>query len=111
MLLELRLEVGRSRSSSFFPGIELVMQRKKLKTGPDYVDEGLPFANSFGAPIDLPNLTRRHFKPILEAAELPHMRVYDLRHTSATLLLAAVEHPTIVSERLGHSTVMLTLDT
>ncbi len=39
------------------------------------------------------------------------MRVYDLRHTSATHLLEAGEHPKILSERLGHSTVMLTLDT
>jgi integrase len=36
--------------------------------------------------------------------------VHDLRHTSATLALTAGIHPKIVSERLGHSTVQLTLD-
>ena len=57
------------------------------------------------------SLVRNHFEPILKSAELPRIRLYDLRHTSATLLLAAGEHPKIVSERLGHSTVTLTLDT
>jgi integrase len=35
----------------------------------------------------------------------------ELRHSCATLLLIAKENPKVVSERLGHSTVMLTLDT
>jgi integrase len=38
-------------------------------------------------------------------------RLYDLRHTCATLLLIAEENPKVVSERLGHSTIVLTLDT
>lgn len=51
-----------------------------------------------------PFLTYRYFRPILQAAELPCIRLYDLRHTCATLLLAE-ENPKVVSERLGHSTV------
>ena len=39
------------------------------------------------------------------------VRLYDLRHTCATLLLIAEENPKVVSERLGHSTIVLTLDT
>lgn len=39
------------------------------------------------------------------------IRLYDLRHSCATLLLIADENPKVVSERLGHSTVVLTLDT
>ena len=38
------------------------------------------------------------------------IRIYDLRHTTATLLLQAGINPKVVSERLGHSTVVLTLD-
>lgn len=53
----------------------------------------------------------RHFKPLLKNAGLPNIRLYDLRHTCATLLLAAGENPKIVSERLGHASVTLTLDT
>ena len=45
------------------------------------------------------------------AAKLPHLRIYDLRHTAATLLLAGGVHIKVVSEMLGHATVMLTLDT
>jgi integrase len=39
------------------------------------------------------------------------LRLYDLRHTCATLLLVADENPKVVSERLGHSSIVLTLDT
>ena len=58
----------------------------------------------------MPGITRRHFYPLLEKAGLPRIRVYDLRHTCATLLLAANAHPKIVSERLGHSSAAMTLD-
>ena len=39
------------------------------------------------------------------------MRFHDLRHTCASLLLAAGTHPKVVQERLGHATIALTLDT
>ena len=39
------------------------------------------------------------------------MRLYDLRHSSATLLLTAGVNPEVVSERLGHASVAFTLDT
>jgi integrase len=55
---------------------------------------------------------RRHLKPILKRAKLASdVRFYDLRHTCATLLLAAGENPKVVSERLGHASITLTLDT
>jgi integrase len=83
----------------------------RLKLGPSYEDRGLVFANETGGFADLHNITGRHFKPILRRAKLPLLRMYDLRHSCATLLLAAGEHPKIVQERLGHSSVVLTLDT
>ncbi len=42
---------------------------------------------------------------------MPHFRFHDLRHTHATLLLRQGVHPKIVSERLGHSNIGITLDT
>lgn len=39
------------------------------------------------------------------------IRLHDLRHTHATLALAANVHPKVVSERLGHASVAITLDT
>ena len=43
--------------------------------------------------------------------DLPHIRFHDLRHTHATLMLKQGVHPKIVSERLGHSSINITLDT
>ena len=71
----------------------------------------LIFCGEFGVPLAIPNLTYRYYRPILEKAGLPRIRLYDLRHSHATLLLAADEHPKVVAERLGHSTIVLTLDT
>ncbi len=64
-----------------------------------------------GQPLDYRTVVRRHFKPLLAKSALPNIRLYDLRHTCATLLLSPGEHPKIVGERLGHSSTTLTLDT
>ncbi|HME70122.1 MAG TPA: site-specific integrase [Myxococcota bacterium] len=64
------------------------------------------------SPIRKSNLIRRNFKPLLRRAGLPEStRFHDLRHSAATLLLAQGVHPKIVQERLGHSSIVLTLDT
>jgi integrase len=56
-------------------------------------------------------LLRRYFKPALTQAGLTaDLRLYDLRHTCATLLLADGENLKVVSERLGHSSITLTAD-
>ena len=47
----------------------------------------------------------------LSASGLPRIRFHDLRHTHATLGLAAGIHPKVMSERLGHSSISITLDT
>jgi integrase len=84
----------------------------RLKLGPKWQDHDLVFTTAVGGPLMGPNLYRRNFTPIVEKAKLSErIRLYDLRHSCATLLLAAGEHPKVVSERLGHSTVVLTLDT
>ena len=71
----------------------------------------LVFTDTKGGPIRKTNLLRRSFRPLLERAGLPRIRFHDLRHTSATLLLAEGVHPKVVQERLGHSNISLTLDT
>jgi integrase len=72
----------------------------------------LVFPNANGEPLTEHNVARRNFKRILKAAGLPDVfRLYDLRHTCATLLLLAGVHPKVVSERLGHSSIRETLDT
>lgn len=83
---------------------------EKLRLGKEYEDQGLVFARPDGRPLS-PSHVSKHFTSILRKAGLPHIRLHDLRHTHATLLLAAGIHPKIVSERLGHSTITLTFDT
>ena len=50
------------------------------------------------------------FNARAKSARLPKIRFHDLRHTWATHALGAGVHPKIVSERLGHSTISVTLD-
>lgn len=57
------------------------------------------------------NFLRRSFVPLIVAAEVPRIRFHDLRHTHATMLLQAGENIKVVSERLGHASVKITLDT
>lgn len=83
----------------------------RLKAGAAWHAHDLVFCSEQGTPHSIPNLTYRYFRPILTKAELPRIRLYDLRHTHATLLLAENEHPKVVSERLGHASITLTLDT
>ena len=52
-----------------------------------------------------------HFGALLKAAKLPAMRIYDLRHSSDTILLEVGEELAVISKRLGHSTLSLTNDT
>ena len=84
---------------------------ERLKQGAAWQAFDLVFCSETGTPLQIPNLTYRYFRPILTKAKLPRIRLYDLRHTCATLLLIAEENPKVVSERLGHSTIVLTLDT
>lgn len=51
------------------------------------------------------------FDRLARLAGLPRIRLHDLRHTHATLALAAGVHPKVVQERLGHSNIGTTLDT
>jgi integrase len=71
---------------------------------------GLVFKSNLGGPIHESRLVGRHFKPMLRSAGLPNIRMYDLRHTAATLALSAGVSPKIVSEQLGHASVAFTLE-
>jgi integrase len=83
----------------------------RLKLGTAYQDQDLIFASETGGFADCQNIRGRHLKPILKAAKLPLLRLYDLRHCCATMLLVSGEHPKVVQERLGHASITLTLDT
>jgi len=75
-----------------------------------WTDSGYVFTKTDGDFIH-PQVVVRGFKKAVKAAKLPDIRLHDLRHTHATLALRAGIHPKVVSERLGHATVSITLDT
>ena len=58
-----------------------------------------------------PQTVTQEFLKLISKSKLPRVRFHDLRHTHATILLSRGVHPKIVSERLGHSTAGITLDT
>ena len=68
------------------------------------------FANVIGRPMEVGNLLRRSFRPLLEKAGGRRIRFHDLRHTAAPLVMGRGVHPKVVSEMLGHSQVSITLD-
>jgi integrase len=84
----------------------------KLKRGEKYKNpNNLIFTSRLGSPLDLSTL-RRDFQKILKQAGLPTgFRLYDLRHTMATMALLKNVHTKKVQDRLGHSTYVLTMDT
>ena len=74
----------------------------RLVAGTRWQVHDLVFCTDTGLPLNPHNIVNRYFKPTLLAAGLPKsVRLYDLRHTCATLLLAAGENPKVVAERLG----------
>lgn len=85
--------------------------RHRLQLGEEYEDQDLIFAGAFGAPVHTSCLRKDYFLPLLEEAGLPSIRIHDLRHTHASLLLAANVPVKDVSARLGHATATMTLDT
>jgi integrase len=94
----------------------LALQRRwiverKLLLGASFHDEGRIFTNDVGGPLEFSNVRERQFKPLLRELGLPDIRLYDLRHTCASLLLAAGENIKVVSERLGHVNATVTLNT
>ncbi|MGI6035690.1 MAG: site-specific integrase [Limnochordia bacterium] len=82
---------------------------ERLALGEAYQNKDLVFCQEDGTFIDPRNFTKR-FQRILKEAGLPKVRLHDLRHTHASLLLARDVHPKIVQERLGHSSISMTLD-
>ncbi len=71
--------------------------------------QDLIFSYPDGRPWDIEDIVRRDLRRVLERAGLPHIRLHDLRHTHATLLLELGTPPKVVSERLGHSSVTFTM--
>lgn len=109
---------SRSRRTIMLPAVAVkslkahrVEQLKaKLAAGEDWKNQGFVFATAIGTPLE-PRRVTREFRTLLTDADLPPVRLHDLRHSCATLLLAQGVNPRVVMEILGHSQVSLTLNT
>ena len=82
----------------------------KLAAGAAFQTHGFVFAMADGSPVHPEALAKGPFLRLLKAAGVPVVRLYDLRHTSASLALASGEHVKVVSERLRHSSTTMTMD-
>ena len=82
----------------------------QLKAGPAWRNTGYVFTQVDGSAID-PDRISRNFARAVRDSGLPHITLHGLRHAHATLLLSAGVHPKVVSERLGHSNIAITMDT
>jgi len=82
----------------------------RIQLGIGLTDNDFVFIRHDGSPIN-PNAVTLAFQRVVKKAGLKHIRLHDLRHTHATLMLKAGEHPKIVSERIGHANIGITLDT
>jgi integrase len=67
-------------------------------------------ARADGQPMQPRSLTHEFTYLMGRIKDLPRVRFHDLRHSHATQLLLAGVHPKIAQERLGHSTISVTLD-
>lgn len=133
-------KTDRSRREVHLPAVAMqalrewraAQARERLQLGAEWEDNGLVFTNEFGRPVDGSNLRSRSFREVCARAGIgeweskpekpargprrkrrfnPSIRMYDLRHTHATLLLLAGEDLDVVSKRLGHASIVLTSNT
>ena len=84
--------------------------QEKLMLGQEYQDNDLVVATRFGTFVTARNLDRSWYQ-YLDELDVPRIRFHDLRHTHASLMLLQGVHPKVVSERLGHANIGITLDT
>jgi integrase len=82
---------------------------ERRSAGDAWREHDLVFSSAIGGRLYPPDLTRS-FHDLTDRAGLPRIRLHDLRHTHATLLLKSGEMAKVVTERLGHSTTAYTQD-
>lgn len=84
-------------------------EAERLAAGPLWVDSGYVFTGPRGGPLD-PSYLSKRFVALMESAGVRRIRLHDLRHTCASLLLAQRVPPRVVMEVLGHSQIGITMD-
>jgi integrase len=85
-------------------------QQQRRTDHADWVENDLVIDRGDGTPIN-PDTLSAGWARFLRRQALPSVRFHDLRHAHATLMLSQGVHPKVVSERLGHASIGITLDT
>ena len=83
---------------------------ERLKLGRHWLDDDRVFPGGGGGPLGATTI-RKALNAALKRTGLPHVRVHDLRHTAATMLIAAGGSLLDAQELLGHSTYAFTANT
>jgi integrase len=86
----------------------IAQNAERLKAGAAYQNEDRVFPREDGSVWE-PEAFGAAFRAVVKSAGIGHVRLHDLRHACATLLLKAGTHAKVVQERLGHSTISITL--
>jgi integrase len=81
--------------------------QERLVAGEAWSDKGYVFTDELGAPLH-PEYFSTRFETLASGADLPRIRLHDLRHTAASLMLASGENVKVVAELLGHSSPTIT---
>lgn len=105
---ERRLAIGR-RSLDVLAGWRMRQQLEAAEWGAGWMDSGYVFTTEDGLPLR-PDYVTRRFKKLAVDAGLRIIRFHDLRHTAASLSLAAGNDRTVLSKRLGHASTRITDD-
>lgn len=107
---------GNTRTVALSVGVAEQLKAHRARQAEELLRLGLrPNASSFvvsqvdGRPLQPRSITHEWVR-LIEKTSLPRIRFHDLRHTHASQMLAAGVHPKVASERLGHSTIGITLD-
>lgn len=82
----------------------------RLSLGTAYQDHGLIFTRDFGQPLTMNNLGQREYAKLIKESGVKPITFHGLRHTCATLALQAGVPVKVVSERLGHKRIEITLN-
>lgn len=93
-----------------FRNIRVSQIEERLSHGSLYKDHDLVFAYSNGEPIRVSYYSQGFSKLVKQIKGLPHVSFHGLRHLHATLLLQQGIHPKVVSERLGHKSIDITMN-
>jgi len=99
---------GSVRTIGMSPRLASVLLQRKLDS--PWSEDDLVFCTEDGSPIDPANLRNRVFEPALRIAGLRKMRIHDLRHTFASLLINQGENLKYVQHQLGHASITTTVD-